>query len=134
MSAFPEDLQKSFERSSNVAVLHLACISSKSVARVFQEVKLPWEFCLKVSHYIKTKLTFSMIELHSGSWRSFLNLVPDKLLAASSSALISIELFCYNKNKNNLPWCLRSTLRAKSFVYKRNFIGKVKQKHFKRVM
>ena len=67
MSVFPEDLQKFYEPSSNAAMLHLAGTLCKSVARVFQEVILSEEFCLKMSHYIKTKLTFSMIELDSVS-------------------------------------------------------------------
>ena len=67
MSAFSENLQKFCEPGSNVAVLHLACTLCKSVARVFQEVILSEEFCLNMSHYIKIKLTFSIIELHSVS-------------------------------------------------------------------
>ena len=67
MSGFPENLQKFCEPSSNVGVLHLACTLCKSVAMVFQEVILSEECCLKMSHYIKPKLMFSMIELQSVS-------------------------------------------------------------------
>ena len=74
-----------------------------------------------------------MTESHSASRGSFLNLASDKLLATSSCALISNELFCYNKEKKNLPWGLRSSPHAKSFAYESKVMEKGKQKHFKRV-
>ena len=82
---------------------------------------------------MKIKLTFSMIEFHSVSCGFSLNLASDKLLAASLHALISNELFSYNKKNTCLGACgLLCVLN--SLYIKEEFMGRDTQKHFKGVI